>query len=103
MTLVDQMMEHAEADMPVTRELALVLLEYMALFDKKQHDYGSQNIAAFGEKGLIVRQSDKLARLRHLVWDLEEESRAEPIEDAWWDMLGYSAIAILVHRGVWDG
>ena len=34
----------------------------------KQHDYGQGNILSFREKGLVVRLSDKVARLKNLLY-----------------------------------
>ena len=83
-----------------TRAVAEALVDYVEMFDKKHHDYGPGNIGALGDKGLFVRAWDKVNRLKSLLWD-GKEAQAEPLVDAWWDLLGYSAIAIVLLRGQW--
>ena len=70
--------------------------ELTELVIRKQHDYGHDNILAFGEMGLIVRCSDKVARLRNLQG---KEGKTEPRIDAWSDLAGYSIIALMLDRG----
>ena len=49
------------------REIVKVALECIKLFDDKQLDYGSSNIAASGEIGVAVRIQDKASRMRHIL------------------------------------
>lgn len=42
-------------------------LENVQLLDRKQQDYGSQNIARHGEFGVLVRCDDKTARIANLL------------------------------------
>lgn len=86
---------------PMTVALVEVLLEYAELFDKKQHDYGSANIAKFGEFGAVVRASDKVERLTNL-WGKGTIAVGETLDDTWQDLLGYAAIGLLLRRGRWD-
>ena len=60
----------------------------------KQRDYGPDNIARFGLKGLIVRVHDKVARLENLTENNREASN-ESIEDTYLDIIGYSAIGMM--------
>ena len=60
----------------------------------KQRDYGPDNIARFGVKGLIVRVHDKVARLENLTSNNREASN-ESIEDTFLDIIGYSAIGMM--------
>ena len=77
-----------EACYEVAREVAdLVIL--------KQKDYGKDNILAFGEFGVLVRTSDKVARLKNLIG---KEGITEPRIDAWVDIVGYGIIALLLDR-----
>ncbi|MCY0865420.1 MAG: helix-turn-helix transcriptional regulator [Sulfobacillus sp.] len=46
-----------------------IFREQMALMVRKQQDYGPGNINAFGELGLVVRLSDKIERLKHLLFE----------------------------------
>ena len=73
--------------------------EIAELVIKKQHDYGKDNILAFGELGVLIRTNDKIARLRNL---LNKEGVTEPRIDAWMDIVGYGIIALLLDRD-WFG
>lgn len=64
---------------------------------KKQKDYGPLNIWRFGLKGIIVRVHDKVARLENLL-SKQSEACNESIEDTLIDIIGYSAIAIMLMR-----
>ena len=69
----------------------------------KHHDYGPDNImkSPFGPLfGLLVRLHDKQARAVNLV-SIGEDANYESLEDTFFDMLNYSAIAILVLRNQW--
>lgn len=78
------------------------LLLNAQLFDRKQQDYGSGNIAVFGEKGVIVRSSDKIQRLKHMVFDGNGDSTVnEAIVDSWQDLANYGVIGHLCHEGKW--
>ena len=83
---------------PMTIEFIKEVLKDIVLFDKKQHDYGSQNISDFGEFGILVRVNDKIARLKNLQG---KEAKNESIEDAWQDLSVYGVIARLVRKDVW--
>lgn len=64
---------------------------------KKQHDYGPKNICEFGELGIIVRTSDKLARIKNLHSKHSQgiEPANEAVEDTWLDLAGYSVLAMM--------
>jgi hypothetical protein len=70
------------------------------LLDTKQRDYGSGNISAFGEKGIVVRMNDKIERLKTLVWN-DKSPEHEKVEDTWLDIANYGVIGLLCHRGQW--
>lgn len=70
------------------------------LLDTKQKDYGSGNISAFGEKGIIVRMNDKVERLKTLVWQ-DRSPEHEKVEDTWLDIANYGIIGLLCHKGEW--
>ena len=61
----------------------------------KQHDYGHQNILAFREKGLVVRLTDKMARLTNLIWN-SSSPRNESIDDTFVDIAGYAIIGLML-------
>lgn len=81
------------------KALALALKNVQVL-DSKQLDYGSANIADFGEYGVLVRANDKVARLKNLLTNVASP-RNESIEDSWLDLSNYSIIAVLCRRGDW--
>lgn len=87
---------------PLTLEIIRIALSDIQTFDAKQRDYGSGNIAAFGVLGVLIRSSDKLARLRNLLYVHPERAASnEPVEDAWRDLSVYGMIARLVQEGNW--
>lgn len=77
------------ADLKLGGENPFVVAE---LVSRKQHDYGHENILAFGAMGVVVRLSDKVARYQNLVHMLVKPSN-ESVEDTLLDMLGYATIA----------
>jgi hypothetical protein len=77
-------------------------LRLAVMFDKKQQDYGSQNIARFGEKGVLVRANDKIERLRNLVWVKGDATpNNESIADSWDDLAVYGVIGRMCRDGSW--
>lgn len=80
------------------RELCAHIL---ATLCRKQNDYGHENIARFGRLGLLVRVHDKIARLHNLLAK-GGVPQNESIEDTYVDIVGYSAIGMMVERG-WFG
>lgn len=77
-----------------------ILSELVEIFDTKQSDYGPENITRTGEFGVVVRASDKVERLLHLLGNGKEPNH-ETIEDSWKDLANYAVIGLMVHRGVW--
>ena len=77
--------------------------ELLAVLVKKQIDYGPYNIwSAPGgaTNGLMVRISDKLERLKNLIYKKVKPNN-ESIEDSFVDLANYAIIALMVQRGVW--
>lgn len=76
-------------------------LEMTALLIRKQHDYGHDNINGFGLVGLVVRLSDKVARLMNL-----DKKQADPhnesVVDTWQDIVGYCVIAEMLFDHTFD-
>lgn len=68
------------------------------LIAAKQHDYGHGNIDRFGLLGIVVRISDKLARLENLYarTEFDDQATFESIADTWDDIVGYCIIALMV-------
>lgn len=78
-----------------------VACEIAELLERKQADYGSNNIAKFGTKGVLVRVSDKVERLVNLTWDNDKEPNFESVEDTWRDIAGYAILALLELNKDW--
>lgn len=77
--------------------------ELLAILVKKQIDYGPYNIwhaPGGATNGLMVRMSDKLERLKNLIYRNIEPNN-ESLEDSFVDMANYAIIALMVQRGVW--
>jgi hypothetical protein len=77
--------------------------ELLAILVKKQIDYGPYNIwhaPGGATNGLMVRMSDKLERLKNLIYKKIEPNN-ESLEDSFVDMANYAIIALMVQRGVW--
>lgn len=78
--------------------------ELHELLVKKQVDYGPFNIwnAPGGAvNGLMVRMSDKLERLKNLIYN-DIEPNNEALEDSFIDIANYAIIALMVERGIWE-
>jgi len=99
--LVSQIYEVLECKEAQTLSIIRKFLSDIVLFDKKQHDYGPQNIAKFGTTGVLVRSSDKLERLINLYKREEKPEVAEPITETWQDLSVYGAIARVCEDGEW--
>jgi hypothetical protein len=66
------------------------------LLAQKQHDYGTGNILAFGEFGIAVRMSDKIARLKNL---RGRTAKNESMIDTLMDIIGYTVVAMMLENG----
>ena len=99
--LVDLIWTSLDCKEGQTKAIIKKVLEDVLLFDKKQHDYGPQNIAKFGTMGVLVRSSDKLERLVNLYKRDEKPKVAEPITETWQDLSVYGAIARVYEDGEW--
>jgi hypothetical protein len=95
--------EEEEPASPETFEEAVesVLDDLLETMVSKQRDYGRGNIDAFGEIGVLVRASDKLARLKNLLHDNPGEPSNETLDDTWKDLANYGIIALMLRRGTW--
>jgi hypothetical protein len=88
-----------------------VKIENIILFDRKQSDYGSKNIAAWDKKDLNIlgvgfRLNDKLQRLMNLTWKRVEnkessEAENEPMLDTAKDIENYGTILELLESDEW--
>lgn len=68
---------------------------------KKQHDYGHRNILTFGLKGVAVRLCDKIARMENLI-SRGGDAQNEALTDTYLDIVGYAAIALMLHDGSFE-
>jgi hypothetical protein len=75
-------------------------VEAILLFEKKQLDYGPNNISDFGEFGVLVRLNDKVNRLKNL-FDTKVEAKNESIADTWKDITNYGLIGLMCHLNLW--
>ena len=78
--------------------------ECVQLFDTKQLDYGSSNIALGGEMGIAVRLQDKVSRMRNLLLkQLKGDANVnhESLEDTFKDAANYGMIGLILKRGLW--
>lgn len=77
--------------------------ELLAILVKKQIDYGPFNIwnaPGGATNGLMVRMSDKLERLKNLIYK-QIKPNNESLEDSFVDIANYAIISLMVQRGVW--
>ena len=91
-----------QTDMGV--EQLRVACECVQLFDTKQQDYGSTNIAACGQLGVVYRIQDKASRMQNLLLkELKGVSSInhESLEDTFKDAANYAMIGLLLKRGLW--
>lgn len=88
---------------PLTQAFIKVALQDICLFDAKQHDRGPENIARFGERGVLIRVTDKLSRIHRICWDGVRPQVSEPVENEWADLSVYGVIARLCSSGNWPG
>ncbi len=98
--LADRICDELCLQTDMAREIARLALRNLVLFDQKQQDYGSGNIAAWGELGVAVRCTDKVMRLRQLL-ATGREPRNEAVVDSFRDLANYGLIGEAVRAGVW--
>jgi hypothetical protein len=87
--------------MSYTDALSQVMVEIREKLLAKHHDYGPGNLLKDGELGIVIRSSDKVERLRHILRN-EAQVSDEKIEDTWSDLAGYAIQALLLRRGALD-
>lgn len=98
----------------ITYYFADKMAELICLFDKKQKDYGRENIAEFGRFGVLVRMNDKMARIKNLTLEgsllakmdskeigLIGTIRNESLRDSYMDIAVYAVIDWLLEDGTW--
>ena len=83
----------------MAKEAFKIICENVRVMDTKQQDYGSNNISAFGEFGVLVRLNDKIERLKNL--NKMPSVKNEAIDDTYLDIANYAVSAMLIRRNVW--
>ena len=97
-----QLMDTLELEQEITFEYLLRALRCAQLFDKKQHDYGPDNISQFGDLGVLIRLNDKIQRLKNLMLSGEQpQFSAETFTDTWMDVSVYGVIGLMCLDGSW--
>lgn len=89
---------------PETYEQAIDLVwqdKIRPILINRQRKYGEKNISDTGLTGIVVRSSDKTARLRNLVLGNGADTDDESIEDTLTDQVGYGIIGLMWLRGLW--
>jgi hypothetical protein len=100
--LVDMVYGALNLETQMARLYLSEVLRLAKVFDRKQLDYGSQNISQFGEKGVLVRVTDKIERLKNLLWNKKGAAPAnEALADTWDDIHVYACIGRLCHDDKW--
>lgn len=77
------------------------LIKHHALLCSKQHDYGHDNILRFGMFGVVVRMSDKAARLTNLSAG-SAAPRNESVLDTFFDVIGYAVVARMLKNETFE-
>ena len=78
--------------------------ELLEILISKQVDYGPLNVwnaPGGATNGLMVRMSDKIERLKNLIYNSIEPSH-EALEDSFVDHANYAISALMVERGIWE-
>lgn len=69
------------------------------VLQRKGQDYGTANISAVGERGVVVRLLEKLTRLNSLNGKAPSNEGAS---EAWADIVNYALIGQMVNAGAWQ-
>ena len=100
--IVIDLMDSLGLKQDITAEYLVRALKCAVLFDKKQHDYGPDNIAQFGDLGVLIRLNDKIQRLKTLMLSGEQpEFTNEAFTDTWMDIHVYGVIGLMCLDGSW--
>lgn len=97
------MSDYTESDLEDMEDSFNVICKKLCdIFSSKNHDYGPTNISEFGDHGVVIRLSDKIARLRNL-YKKGQQPKHESIDDTFLDIATYAIIALMCRNGSWYG
>ena len=83
-------------------EFVRIALANALLMNRKQLDYGPQNISAFQTIGVIVRMNDKMERLKTLhKGGRRRKAQNESLMDTFRDISNYGIIAMMLELNRW--
>jgi len=85
---------------PIVENFKKWMNKCVELFAKKHADYGPNNIAKFGEVGVMVRLNDKFERLLNLFLNGKNPNN-EAIEDTLMDIANYAIIWLMIRAKEW--
>lgn len=91
------------ASAPTTLDEAFAQIndELLLMFLKKHKDYGKGNILSVRELGIVMRLTEKVERLKHLLMTNDQPTN-ESIEETFVDVAVYAVLAILLRRGQFE-
>lgn len=109
MRLAKMIIEDLNLTTDLARAVVPVLIRNLVTLERKQRDYGPQNLIKFGVDGVIVRMSDKMERIINLSARRREELAKgielptfnEPMSDSFLDQSNYGLIGYVMDRGLW--
>ena len=92
--------------MKATNKLEQAFVEQLEksfeLFKKKNNDYGSKNLGEFMALGVIIRASDKMARLKQFYFENKDLMvEEETVIDTWSDLVNYAVVGLIMAKGQW--
>lgn len=103
LALPDWVMVPSKTQGDFGKAVSKVYREAEDLLLKKHKDYGPKNISGApggALNGLLVRMTDKMARLEHLHYN-KQDPENESLRETFMDLANYGLIAVLVLDGEW--
>lgn len=96
--------EKGEVIMIDMNEYDKVMADCRSISVAKSKDYGTGNLTKHGVHGIVIRMSDKQARLENLLSIIQQDPNAGPavdesIEDTAKDMVNYAVYLVLMMNG----
>lgn len=81
------------------KEYNKIYKECLELSKQKNQDYGSKSLIKYGNKGILMRVSDKIDRLDNLIFNNKEITvKDEKLEDTVKDIINYCFYIIMQNR-----